>query len=90
MPSFKKFRKESGRVYDALPGNVLPEREDSGQPNSSAVSNKVMYFRATLPWGINAILLLALIIVSIRTDYFGTSRTLGTYESGFVTDIGKI
>lgn len=82
MYFFNHFRNKERSLYDAL------EHEDR-QTDATTKKTKGLCSSTALPWGLSAFLLVALIFVAVRTETIDKMSELGTYEFGFVTDIGN-
>jgi len=89
MHLFDNLRKEEEQVYDSLPGDPPTGSEILENTHCYTPPNRDMCGGTALPWSVSAILFIELAIVSLRTESSMANGGLGTYESGFVTDIGK-
>lgn len=84
---FKNYRIKH---YDSLLQNdSYTQEECPGKPHGPSL-RYILYTSTVLPWSCSALLLVALVWVSLSKTNSVSKGALGSYESGFVTDIGKV
>ncbi|KAJ6271091.1 hypothetical protein PSV08DRAFT_410020 [Bipolaris maydis] len=87
MNLWSKSRTAERGTYDALQGEEEYSSRDTSPPQEKPSQSLLARICKSiiLPWSISAFLLVALAIVSL-----GHRNPLGSYESGFVTDIDAV
>jgi hypothetical protein len=74
--------------YDALNGDEKSEYQSIAE-HHSGLRRKSSRFWTTLPWVTSGILMILIVVIFLKPDYFLRREILGTYEAGFSTDLSS-